>query len=599
MGTPEAEIMAGLAFIDKAANSTKRVRESMKNYAQRTKTFCSGLTGYTNQLMQVFEDIDVVGMEDLKSFDEAHIDLATTTLERMTKLFNDLILSPLADWSEAVKERKKSSKEFVEIKKKRDHYEKKINGIKDKLAKGKAKVEYLRKNEEKLKQWKQQYAASELKAVQETRKFKLEHCKMMRTCVARLIQFETQLFKELGSATGKLDSAVKNLLDHTELEDKLRRGAFKLDKDNGSGENVLEKRLSDMEKRFEAMNNADGEEKNKKPKPKDNNSNRVKKQNKKLPEKPKSRKSLTLHNSNINEKNSSNNNDDWGAGVFDNNVTEGNDDWGFGDTSLDFDAFNNNSNGDSRDNLGNQSNNFNNNNIDFSNTSDSDGFGNSNWETTPPNIRIAKTSSSSSGNDQSNNPWSQSPKSNTPTSSGGITHRNNSTDAWPSPAAASSGNFVVTHEDSFAGNSNNDHNKPQIDGFGTVSINNQNKSISNNFDDDDFGFSSIPNQSMNSSNAFFGEANDSNTNASSNNNSGMNDDVFGIMNPNNTHSNDKSNVDIFGMQSIQNQNNSDGMDDFFESNSINTNSNFAPPNRPAPRKQQNSGTGGSNPFLDF
>ena len=81
----------------------------------------------------------------------------------------------------------------------------------------------------------------------------------MRTCVARLIQFETQLFKELGSATGKLDYAVKNLLDHTELEDKLRRGAFKLDKDNGSGENVLEKRLSDMEKRFEAMNNADGE----------------------------------------------------------------------------------------------------------------------------------------------------------------------------------------------------------------------------------------------------------------------------------------------------------------------------------------------------
>ena len=118
MGTPEAEIMAGLAFIDKAANSTKRVRESMKTYAQRTKIFCSGLTGYTNQLLQVFEDIDVVGMEDLKSFDEAHIDLATTTLDRMTKLFNNLILNPLTDWSEVVKERKKSSKEFVEIKKK-------------------------------------------------------------------------------------------------------------------------------------------------------------------------------------------------------------------------------------------------------------------------------------------------------------------------------------------------------------------------------------------------------------------------------------------------------------------------------------------------
>ena len=79
----------------------------------------------------------------------------------------------------------------------------------------------------------------------------------------------------------------------------------------------------------------------------------------------------------------------------------------------------------------------------------------------------------------------------------------------------------------------------------------------------------------------------------------MNDDAFGIRNPNNTHNNDKSNLDIFGMQSIQNQNNSDGRDDFFESNNINTNNNFAPPNRPAPRKQQNSGTGGSNPFLDF
>ena len=40
----------------------------------------------------------------------------------------------------------------------------------------------------------------------------------MRTIVARLIQFETQLFKELGNATGKLDGAVKNLLNHAELE---------------------------------------------------------------------------------------------------------------------------------------------------------------------------------------------------------------------------------------------------------------------------------------------------------------------------------------------------------------------------------------------
>ena len=75
MGTPEAEIMAGLAFIDKAANSTKRVRESMKTYAQRTKIFCSGLTGYTNQLMQVFEDIDVVGISIVIKIIDHHIDI--------------------------------------------------------------------------------------------------------------------------------------------------------------------------------------------------------------------------------------------------------------------------------------------------------------------------------------------------------------------------------------------------------------------------------------------------------------------------------------------------------------------------------------------
>ena len=169
----------------------------------------------------------------------------------------------------------------------------------------------------------------------------------------------------------------------------------------------------------------------------------------------------------------------------------------------------------------------------------------------PPNIRIAKTSSSSSSNDQSNNPWSQSHKSNTQTSSGGILHRNNSTDAWPSPAAASSGNFVVTQEDIFVGNSNNSHDKTQIDGFGAVSINTQNKSTCNDFDDDDFGFSSIPNHSMTPSNAFFGEANDNDANTSSNNNGGLNDDAFGTISPNNTQ--------IFGMQ-----NNSDGMDDFFD-----------------------------------
>ena len=57
----------------------------------------------------------------------------------------------------------------------------------------------------------------------------------MRTIVARLIQFETQLFKELGNATGKLDGAVKNLLNHAELENSLRQGSFKLKKSDSQG----------------------------------------------------------------------------------------------------------------------------------------------------------------------------------------------------------------------------------------------------------------------------------------------------------------------------------------------------------------------------
>ena len=74
--------------------------------------------------------------------------------------------------------------------------------------------------------------------------------KIMRTIVARLIQLETQLFKELGNATGKLDGAVKNLLNHAELEKSLSRPKFKLKQSDcqGSEESALEQRLSGMEK---------------------------------------------------------------------------------------------------------------------------------------------------------------------------------------------------------------------------------------------------------------------------------------------------------------------------------------------------------------
>ena len=111
MGTPEAEVMAGVAFTDRALNNVKRAKESMKSYAQRTKLFCASLTGYTDQMMQVFEDVEF-GMEDLKNFDEAHIDIATKTLERMTNLFDELVLNPLNEWSEAVKVGKKSVRGF-------------------------------------------------------------------------------------------------------------------------------------------------------------------------------------------------------------------------------------------------------------------------------------------------------------------------------------------------------------------------------------------------------------------------------------------------------------------------------------------------------
>ena len=585
MGTPEAEIMAGYAFIDRAVINTKRARESMKTYAQRTKLFCSSLTGYTNQMMQVFEDIDV-GMEDLKSFDEAHIDLATKTLERMTKLFNDLVLNPLLEWTEVVKERKKTSKEFIEIKKKRDHYEKKINGIKDKLAKGKAKVEYLRKNEEKLKQWKQQYATAELKAVEETRKFRMEHCKVMRTCVARLIQFETQLFKELGTATGKLDGAVKNLLDHTELEEKLRRDAFKLKKDTiGEGDYVLEKRLSDMEKRFEAMNkNTD----KKKKMPKANNSINSNKTStlKKLPKKPKSRSSLGLkRNEKVNTMgNDNNNDDDWGADVFniqnDSTGVGGNDDdWGFGDTS----SFNNDdTNGSNVEYNNNNNNNVNNDKIvtDHVDFSSDDAFG-SGWDTTAPNITTTTTtrrtsSSSSPNNDQSYDPWNSSPDMNISKSLDDTAKRANSTDAWPSPAAATFGHFEVNQEDNFFGSNNNDNNnnKTEMNAFG-----------------DDFGFSGMPNNQKN--------------------NTRVSTDAFGEIG-NNVNSNSQ---DIFGIAPSQNQNNfnnNSGMDPFFNVNNNNNmhnnnggNNTSLPPSKPAPRKPSahnnntGNGSGGSNPFLDF
>ncbi len=572
MGTPEAEVMAGVAFTDRALSNVKRAKESMKSYAQRTKLFCASLTGYTNQMMQVFEDVEF-GMEDLKNFDEAHIDIATKTLERMTNLFDELVLNPLNEWSEAVKARKKECKGFLDVKKKRDHYEKKINGIKDKLAKGKVKVEYLRKNEEKLKQWKQQYAAIELKAVENTRSFRLEHCKIMRTIVARLIQFETQLFKELGNATGKLDGAVKNLLNHAELEKSLRQGSFKLKQSDsqGSEESALEHRLSEMEKRFDSLSteNAAGkttdDKPEKQPKPK-----------KDLPKKPKSRKSLKPIPKPAQEEGAQTN-AAWDADSFPSSGTADDDDWGFSDASNRPDGFAEgfNTNGD-----------FN----------GQDAFG-TGWDTDSPNIMSSNESSTNDANVKSSDivsengqshitefddPWN--PSSNNPISNSvenGTVSRNNSTDAWPSPAAAAFSNTEVSqNDDFFSGNSNEaGSNRPEVDAFGLPATGTAQRG-SGDFGGDDFGFSgTAPNNDF-GDNIFGTMNNDSSSNTS---NAMKGEDLFGVSSM--THNGDNTN--------------GSGMDMFFDG-PISSGSSNSHPAKPMPRNDVNNGSGGSNnPFLDF
>eukprot|EP00944_MAST-04C_sp_MAST-4C-sp1_P010566 g10566.t1 len=576
MGTPEAEVMAGVAFTDRALSNVKRAKESMKSYAQRTKLFCASLTGYTNQMMQVFEDVEF-GMEDLKSFDEAHIEIATKTLERMTNLFDELVLNPLNEWSEAVKLRKKECKGFLDVKKKRDHYEKKINGIKDKLAKGKVKVEYLRKNEEKLKQWKQQYAAIELKAVEKTRKFRLEHCKIMRTIVARLIQFETQLFKELGNATGKLDGAVKNLLNHSELEKSLRQGSFKLKESDcqGSEESALEQRLSEMEKRFDSFSTEDAAGNTTDHKPK-----MQPKPKKDLPKKPKSRKSLKLV-SEPTQEDGAEVNAGWDADSFPSSGTADDDDWGFSDASNRPDGF---------------AEGFNTN-ADF-NGQDAFGTG---WDTDSPNIMSsnesftndinAKTSDMVSGNGQSHisefdDPWNPSPNNRISNSVGNDSvSRNNSTDAWPSPAAAAFSTTGVSHHtDVFSGNSNQTgSNMPEVDAFGLPATGTGQRG-SGDFGGDDFGFSGTPNNNFGDN--VFGTMNNDSSSTTSNAMQGKRydgDDLFGVSSM--PHNGDKTN--------------GSGMDMLF-GGPISTGSSNSHPAKPMPRNDANNGSGGSNnPFLDF
>ena len=216
MGTPLAEIKAGIAFMESAEKGAKKALVAMTSYLEQTKSYCCGLQFHTDTLVQCFEIINV-GVEDAKRLDNAHIDLRTRTLDRVSKLFQELILTPLERWVVLVKARRKDMKAFGDIEKKKNHYEKKIIGIKDKVQKGKAKVEYLQRNEQKLESTKKLYQAAEQKVLGQVRKFKLDHSKTMRAIVARLIQFETQMFKEFVTATSKLDGTVTRLLDHTEL----------------------------------------------------------------------------------------------------------------------------------------------------------------------------------------------------------------------------------------------------------------------------------------------------------------------------------------------------------------------------------------------
>ena len=400
----------------------------------------------------------------------------------------------------------------------------------------------------------------------------------MRTIVARLIQFETQLFKELGNATGKLDGAVKNLLNHAELENSLRQGSFKLKKSDsqGSEESILEHRLSEMEKRFDSMatgadtDNTTDQKPKTQPKPK-----------KDLPKKPKSRKSLKSMPEPIKTEETKANTG-WHADSFPSSGTADDDDWGFSDASnRPADGF---ANGFST-------------NADFDSQ---DAFG-TGWDTDSPNIvlsnentineRNVKTLDMASGNGKTHiaafdDPWNPSSNNSTSNSDGGSSvSRNNSTDAWPSPAAAAISNTGISQDDDFfSGNSNQGgSNGPKVDAFG-LPTNGIAQQGYGDFGGDDFGFSGTP-------------GNDFDDNTFSNMNNGPSSTMSNSMQVQNN-----DNDDLFGVSSMPSNEETTqdaGMDMFFDG-STSTGSSDSYPAKPMPRNNANHGSGGgNNPFLDF
>ena len=163
----------------------------------------------------------------------------------------------------------------------------------------------------------------------------------------------------------------------------------------------------------------------------------------------------------------------------------------------------------------------------------------------------------------------------------GTVSRNNSTDAWPSPAAAAFSNTGVSqNDDFFSGNSNQaGSNRPEVDAFGLPATGTAQRG-SGDFGGDDFGFSgTAPNNDF-GDNIFGTMNNDSSSNTS---NAMKGEDLFGVSSM--THNGDNTN--------------GSGMDMFFDG-PISSGSSNSHPAKPMPRNDVNNGSGGSNnPFLDF
>eukprot|EP00949_MAST-11_sp_MAST-11-sp1_P002435 g2435.t1 len=198
MGTREVQIDTAKKRMKEIHGHVKTLKGLLSEYIRRTQKWHASGHGVVDFLSIAFTEESPV-FKSVSGLRNGHEFLVSNLEEKLLETWKTIVLDPLDAWLESFKEANDVVKDYHAGLKSKNHYIAKVNKIKANVSRGKAKIEYLRKNEAKLEGAMAEYDRLERKTLTFLGAFLAKCEKNYNTLTARVAQFQMQVAQSYNS----------------------------------------------------------------------------------------------------------------------------------------------------------------------------------------------------------------------------------------------------------------------------------------------------------------------------------------------------------------------------------------------------------------